>query len=318
MILDTIKCGDCIDVFKTIPDDVFDLSFADPPFNLKKDYNEYEDRLSEEKYIEWCKLWIMEMVRVTKPNGTIIIHNIPKWLVNYASVLESAGAIFRHWIAWDASSGIRGKSLQPNHYGFLYYVLGDNHTVHPLRSPHRRCQKFLFKDYGGKIVKINPFGTLLTDVWTDIYRKTHVKIADQLHPCSLPVHLLERIILLCTNEGDVVFDCFAGTGTAMVASKRLNRKYFGVELSQEYVNLAEIQLKDQPLSKINGIWMSCHLGKIHTVRNCDIMNGSEFRSEWKDIWKEWPETKDQKRNLKHTELILKSEYKNEINYICGR
>ena len=116
MQLNTIQCGDCLDVLKNIPNDSFDLSFADPPFNLKKDYAEYDDRMAEEKYLDWCKLWMAEMVRVTKPTGSLLIHNIPRWLIKYASYLDDV-AIFRHWIVWDASSGPMGQSLQPNQVG---------------------------------------------------------------------------------------------------------------------------------------------------------------------------------------------------------
>ena len=321
MQLNTIQCGDCLDVLKNIPNDSFDLSFADPPFNLKKDYAEYDDRMAEEKYLDWCKLWMAEMVRVTKPTGSLLIHNIPRWLIKYASYLDDV-AIFRHWIVWDASSGPMGQSLQPNHYGILYYVLSNGFKVNPLRTPNKRCRLkscgSIAKDWGGKKHNIHPFGSLLGDVWSDIHRWKHTPRSDQFHPCYLPLHLLERIVLLCTDEGDSVFDPFVGTGTTMLAAKRLGRRYFGIELSQEYVDFAERQLKDQPLSQLNGIWLSCHLNKIHTARSCDIMDGKDFRPEWKALWKEWPETKEQRRRLNEAELILKPEYMAEIKRICEK
>ena len=72
--------GDCLELFKDIPDNSIDVTFADHPFNLKKKYNSYRDTKELQDYLEWCRMWISEMVRVTKPTGSIFVHNIPKWL----------------------------------------------------------------------------------------------------------------------------------------------------------------------------------------------------------------------------------------------
>ena len=60
---------DCLEILKNIPDDSIDITFADPPFNLKKKYNGYKDNKDISGYLEWCKQWINEMVRITKPTG---------------------------------------------------------------------------------------------------------------------------------------------------------------------------------------------------------------------------------------------------------
>ena len=64
------------------------MTFADPPFNLKKGYKSYRDSLALQEYLQWCEQWIAEMVRVTKPSGAIFLHNIPKWLTYYATFLN--------------------------------------------------------------------------------------------------------------------------------------------------------------------------------------------------------------------------------------
>lgn len=113
--------GDCLDLFKQIPDESIQVVFSDPPFNLDKKYNSYEDNKSKEEYLEWCKKWLSEMVRVSK--GSIFIHNIPKWLTYYTAYLNTFPELeFKHWIALDFSSSPMGKSLQPAHYGILYYA----------------------------------------------------------------------------------------------------------------------------------------------------------------------------------------------------
>ena len=67
--------GDCIEVMQQIPSDSVDVTFADPPFNLKKKYGTYKDEKGTDDYLSWCKQWILEMVRITKPSGSVFLHN---------------------------------------------------------------------------------------------------------------------------------------------------------------------------------------------------------------------------------------------------
>ena len=97
------------------------MSFADPPFNLKKNNSTYTDNKELDEYVDWCNSWIVEMIRVTRPTGSIFIHNLPKWLSYYTYTLNK-NAIFKHWISWDAMGPPRGKTLLPNHYGILWYA----------------------------------------------------------------------------------------------------------------------------------------------------------------------------------------------------
>src|SRR2546421_615428 len=147
--LNKISHGNCLELFKDIPDNSVDITFADPPFNLKKKYNSHKDRLDIKDYLDWCDEWIGEMVRVTKPAGSIFLHNIPKWLTYYAASLNKL-ADFKHWISWDAPTAPMGKTLQPAHYGILYYAKDARHNkFYEIRQPHKRCRKcgYLYKEY---------------------------------------------------------------------------------------------------------------------------------------------------------------------------
>lgn len=301
--------GDAIELFKKIPDNSIDVTFADPPFNLKKKYNGYKDSLEFEEYLKWCEIWIQEMVRVTKPTGSIFIHNIPKWLTYYSSILNKY-ATFRHWISWDAPSSPMGKSLQPSHYGILYYVKDIKQTkFYELRYPHKRCRKcgYLLKDYGGKKQGLHPFGPLLSDVWTDIHRIKHNKYRDE-HPCQLPIHLLERIILMSTDESDIVFDPFMGTGTTAIAAKRLGRNYIGFELDDKYVSIANDKLKyEQSNSKLGDYWVSFFLKDIITLRDVDWEGLSEYYllpQNNRAIDHTKIEFIDKKKIIKHFDLVI--------------
>lgn len=269
--LNKIVQGDCLEIMHNIPNNSVDIAFADPPFNLKKKYNGYKDNQNNDTYLAWCKEWISEMVRITKPTGSIFVHNIPKWLTYYASFLNEI-AYFKHWIAWDAPSGPMGKSLQPSHYGILYYIKNANENkFYEIRYPHKRCRKcgYLLKDYGGKKDTLHPFGPLVSDSWTDIHRIKHDKYRDE-HPCQLPIHLLERIVLMSTDENDIVFDPFVGTGTSAIAAKRLGRKFIGIDIDDKYVNITREKLiKESSDSKIGKIWVSFYLDEIVTIRDID-------------------------------------------------
>lgn len=251
--IDEILCGDAIEVMRKIPDESIDMLFADPPFNLNKKYSNYKDRKNADEYIQWCEQWLTEMVRITKPTGSIFVHNIPKWLIYYANHLNKI-AFFKHWIAWDSMSNPLGKTLLPAHYGILFYTkIPKGFTFNELRSPHRKCRSCgeMIKDYGGKKKQINPYGTLLSDVWADIHRIRHANRRD-LHPCQLPEPLLERLILMTTNENDVVLDPFLGAGTTALAAKRLGRHFIGIDIDPKYKAVVEQKLAQVKYRQSNG------------------------------------------------------------------
>jgi site-specific DNA-methyltransferase (adenine-specific) len=268
--LDKVILGDCLESLSNLETDSVDMCFADPPFNLEKKYTSYKDQRPDEEYIEWCKLWLDELVRVTKPTGSIFVHNIPRWLTYFATILNES-AYFRHWIAWDAMSNPLGKTLLPAHYGILFYTKQPkDFKFYEVRAPHKKCRvcDSYLKDYGGKKDQMHPFGALVSDVWTDIHRIRHNVRRDE-HPCQLPIHLLERIVLMSTDPGDIVLDPFLGTGTTAIAAKILGRHYIGLELDPMYKRIAEDKLAKVESSLYNGYYVSYYLGKLQSIRNVD-------------------------------------------------
>lgn len=308
-IMNEIYVSHYLDFLKKIPSESVDLCFADPPFNLGKKYKNYKDNKAEDFYLLDCSIWISELIRVLKPSGSLFIHHIPYWLGRFVSLLEKQ-MTFKHWIVWDAPSMPMGKSLQPNHYGILYYVKDEKQNkFYEIRSLHKRCRicKKLIKDYGGKKNCIHPFGPLLSDVWTDIHRIKHNKYRDD-HPCQLPLCLLERIILMASDEKDIILDPFIGTGTTALASKRLGRQYLGCDISEEYVNIAKGKLeKENRLSVINEMYLSVsNLKDISTIRDCDVMTDN-----FKDLFINFPKDGDFS-NLSYKALEYRDEIKKKL------
>ncbi len=238
-MVNVVHHGDALEILKQYPDNSVDLVFADPPYNLDKSYNLYEDEQDDARYVAWCNAWLQEYIRILKPTGSLYVLNLPRWTMYHAAFLNQR-LYFQNWIAWDALSEPRGK-LMPAHYGLLFY------TKHPtdftfnydevgeidarsycLRSACIRQRKAAGND------NKEP----LTDIWWDVHRIKHKRDRDY-HPCQLPEALMERIIRLSTHPGDIVADALSGTGTTAVVAARLGRRYVAIDIDEEYVRITK-------------------------------------------------------------------------------
>lgn len=252
---DHVYEGDCVSFLKRVkrlcPEGVFDLAFADPPYNLEKGYDRYKDALADQHYLEWCNAWLEGMAHTLKPGGSLLVLNLPKWCIYHAAFLNRQ-LEFRHWIVWDALSDPRGK-LMPAHYAMLYYTKPGDEPVFnyspvgarpkedfvlPPDSPEYclRASCVKARKARGEDEKVE-----LSDIWFDIHRIKHKRDRDA-HPCQLPEKLLERIIKLTTRRGDLVFDPFCGAGTTAIAAARLGRKFVVVDLDSKYVRITREKL----------------------------------------------------------------------------
>ncbi len=232
--LGTLYRADCVELMRTLPSDSVDLIFADPPFNLDKLYpSEMDDDLRQEQYLEWCEQWLLESVRLLREGGSLFVYNLPKWNT-FLSAFLNRHLTFRHWIAVDIKSSlpIAGR-LYPSHYSLLYYVKGDRPaTFSPDRLPMEICPSCYadLKDYGGYKDKMNPLGVNLTDVWNDIPPVRHAKYKKRKTANELSVKLLDRILEMASNEGDLVLDPFGGSGTTYAVAEMKRRRWIGMEL----------------------------------------------------------------------------------------
>jgi site-specific DNA-methyltransferase (adenine-specific) len=226
--------GDCLDLLRALPSDSVDCVFADPPFNLGKEYNNcLSDFLSNDHYLDWCRLWITEAVRLLKPGGTVFVYNLPRWAYQLAAYLEEQHMEFRHWIAVSMKGTFpRGKKLYPAHYALLYFTKGAPAIFNRVRLPVptcRHCGKDI-KDYGGHRKYLNPAGLNLTDFWEDTSPARHSKNKSRWHINELKPTIPERCIQIATNPGDIVLDPFGGGGSTYVTAERLHRFWIGSEI----------------------------------------------------------------------------------------
>ncbi len=245
-LFDVVHHGDAVNILEQYPDNSIDLVFADPPYNLDKAYHVYDDELADEEYVRWCNAWLQEYARILKPTGSLYVLNLPRWTMYHAAFLNQR-LYFQNWIVWDAMAAPLGK-LMPAHYGLLFY------TKHPtdftfnyaevteLDARYYCLRQSCIKKRKARGVDDK---MSLTDLWWDVHRIKHKRDRDR-HPCQLPDALMERIIRLSTNEGDIVLDALGGVGTTPVMAAKLNRRYVAIDIDAAYVEImrrkiAEVQ-----------------------------------------------------------------------------
>lgn len=225
--------SDCITVLDALEPESVDLAFADPPFNLGKQYSSnIDDAKTSHEYLEWCQTWLDGMIRVLKPGGSLFLWNLPKWNLPLGAFLGGR-LTFRHWITVDIkySLPINGR-LYPSHYSLLYFVKGIKPAIfHPDRLPVPCCRHCggELKDYGGYKDKMNPKGVNLSDVWTDIPPVRHAKYKKR-DANALSLKLMDRIVAMASDPGSLVLDPFGGSGTTYVAAELTERRWVGCEL----------------------------------------------------------------------------------------
>ena len=150
----------------------------------------------------------------------------------------------RNWIVWDALSTPAGKLL-PSHYSLLCFTKpGGSNKINYQQEKEIDLREYCLRGSCVKSRKRNgeDLKENLSDIWKDIHRIKHKKDRDH-HPCQLPTKLMERIIRMYSNKGDVVFDPFGGAGTTAIASKLLDRNFVITELDTQYVEISKRNLE---------------------------------------------------------------------------
>ena len=243
----TLYQGDCLKLMASPPPPgQFDVIFADPPFNLNKDYGgNINDKLPDSEYIKWTFQWIDACIPLLSDGGALWVYNLPKWnIVTGAHLMEDSRLTFRHQVAVSMKSSMPiPNKLYPAHYSLLYFIKGKRpRSFTKVRTPFERCRHCggLIKDYGGHFKKMNPDGVNLTDVWADLspvrHRRTKYRQAN-----ALPEPMLDRILTISGFDGATVFDPFGGSGTTYAVAEKKHMKWVGVELGDVEPIIARLQ-----------------------------------------------------------------------------
>jgi site-specific DNA-methyltransferase (adenine-specific) len=224
---------DCLEFLPQVQSESVHCVFADPPFNLGKEYrNGFKDRWIEREYFAWAEQWLGECLRILAPGGALFVYALPRLAYRFATYLDEA-LDFRHWIALSMKGTFpRGRKLYPAHYSLLYFTKGPPRLFNRLRLPIPTCRHCGgdLKDYGGHRKYLNPEGLNLTDFWEDTSPNRHRHSKARPGVNELKPLIPGRAIQISTNPGDLVLDPFGGGGSTYQEAQGLGRLWLGCEI----------------------------------------------------------------------------------------
>ena len=244
MELNKIYNEDCITYMKSLPDKYVDLIIADPPyFQICGDFDYIWKNVDE--YINWCKEWINEVYRVLKDNGSFYLwgaigYNNGYPLFKLADWIEQ-NELFKvkNWITQRNTRG-RGvsKCYMKAREELIFMTKSEDYTWNTAYTEEKSNRKDLGAN--GKPRK-NEFKRC-SDVWIDISEasqssKERFKLSSgESFPTVKAQKLCDRIIKASSNEGDLVYIPFAGSGSEIMSCIRNNRNWIATELNREYID----------------------------------------------------------------------------------
>jgi len=245
---------DCFTFLEQIDDGMVDLAVIDPPYNMKK--ADWDTFPTEAAFFDFTYSWIEALIPKLRKNGSLYIFNTPYNSAFILKYLTNTELTFQNWITWDKRDGIGGarRRFSNGQETIIFFTKGKNHIFNydDVRVPYESTERMEHaKKMGilknGKRWFPNPKGRLCGEVWhiTSERHKNKVngKVQKMGHATPKPLELVERIITASSNKGDIVLDCFAGTGTTAVAAKKLGRNFLGCDMKEEYVDKARKRLE---------------------------------------------------------------------------
>lgn len=268
-----IVLGDCLDLMSNVKDESVDLIYMDPPF-----YTQTVQKLSDkqgiqysfddswatiEDYVEYIRLRFKECRRVLKDTGSIFVHcdrNASHYLKIALDKVFGEGS-FQSEIVWSYKRWSNSKKgLLNNHQIIFFYSKTANFKFNTMYTDYSETtnvdqilqdrvrdengkSKYKTDDNGVVVMGQAKKGVPLSDVWEIPYLNPKAKERVG-YPTQKPIILLEQIIKLVTDEGDLVLDPFVGSGTTLVAAKMLNRNYLGFDISEDAVGLTNSRLEE--------------------------------------------------------------------------
>lgn len=262
-----IKKGDCKTELKKIESNSIDLIYLDPPFftqkkqsqktrDNSKEYTFDDNWVSIEAYKNYIEERLVECSRVLKKTGSIFLHCDRSASHHLRIALDNVFGVnnFQSEIIWTYKRWSNAKKGLLNSHQVIYFYSKTadfkfNHIFEnysPTTNIDQIFQKrmrdangktkYKTNDVGGYELIQDKKGVPLSDVWDIPYLnpKANERVG---YPTQKPILLLEKVIQLVTDERDVVLDPFCGSGTTLVAAKLLNRKFMGIDISDDAIQL---------------------------------------------------------------------------------
>jgi len=236
---------ECIIGMKAIPDETIDLVVTDPPFAIdfkakRGNYNRIGSRVLEgykeitkENYYEFTLNWMSQCFRILKEGGSMYVFSGWNNLGDILNAIEEIGFITVNHIIWKYQFGVvTSRKFVTSHYHCLYICKND------------KKRKFFPYERFGKEEKNNQGRSLHYKDKEDVWEiKREYWTGDEKTPTKLPAEIIKKILQYSSEEGDLVFDPFLGSGQTAVVSKLLKRNYIGFEIVKEYFDFISKRLK---------------------------------------------------------------------------
>ena len=268
--------GDCLEKMNEIADSSVDLIYLDPPFFTERKHKlknrqrtkefSFDDIWKQESsYAEFLHQRILKMRELLKDTGSIFVHcdKMANHIVR--GVLDDVfgSEFFQSEIIWQYKRWSNAKKgLLPSHQNIYFYSKTSDFSFNKIFMPYSEAtnldqilqrrtrdkhnKSIYARDEEGNIQQADAKqGVPLSDVWDIPYLNPKAKERVG-YPTQKPLLLLERIIELVTNENDLVLDPFCGSGTTCVAASLTNRKYIGIDQSEDAIQLSQSRL-DNPI-----------------------------------------------------------------------
>ena len=257
--------ADCIDLLKHIPDNTFDMVFADPPYFLSngtftcqngkmvsvKKGNWDIGKTAEENF-KFHYEWLKECKRVLKPNGTLWVSGTYHSIYQCGYALQLLNYHILNDIAWlkpNASPNLSCRFFTASHET-LIWARKDKKAKHTfnyeaMKNWEDNYKKEIKCTHCGKVDRyeiLHEKGNQMRSVWAINTPKKEEKIFGK-HPTQKSLDLLKRIIIASTNENDLILDPFAGSCTTGVACKMYNRKFVGIDIEKEYLEVGKKRME---------------------------------------------------------------------------
>jgi len=229
--------GDCLEVMKNIPDNSVDLVLADPPYGTTA--------CSWDSVIPLEPMW-EQLKRITKPNSAIVLFGQEP----FSSILRLSNIKdYKYDWIWDkvkpgAFATAKYAPLKQHELISVFYGKSGSYNPQMVKRDKTKKSK-IYTSSDSASVKYNDG---IERTYTELYPKTIITESNaqqkgKVHPTQKPVALMEYLIKTYSNEGDVVLDFCAGSGTTGVAAKNLNRDFIGIEMDEGYFKIAQERIE---------------------------------------------------------------------------
>lgn len=233
--------GDALEALASLPSSSIDLIFADPPYNIGKNFNGHMDKwATEEDYLNWCYKWLDLCIHKLKPSGSLYVMTATQFMPFFDIYLRKKLNILSRLVWYYDSSGVQAKKYFGSMYEPILFCVKDknNYTfnTNDILVEAKTGAKRKLIDYRKAVPTVYSSEKVPGNVW-EFARVRYRMDEYENHPTQKPIALLERIIKASSNEGDLVMDPFSGTFTTCFVAKELDRDSIGIELQDEYVKI---------------------------------------------------------------------------------